>query len=132
MKRALRKYDRMGIGPIDIALLDYAGKKYDAPIHELLGTYRERLPTYASTYRGDRSDWLDTPKPFADFAETCLGMGYGGISQHAHRKLRQALDTPIVQTEHAGGSSHTRTSSRRRPRILSGRTRSTTAGSPAR
>ena len=27
----------------------------------------------------------------------------GGISQHAHRKLRQALDTPILQTEHVRG-----------------------------
>jgi L-alanine-DL-glutamate epimerase-like enolase superfamily enzyme len=44
LKRALRKYDRMGIGPIDIALWDFADKLYDAPIHELLGTYRERLP----------------------------------------------------------------------------------------
>ncbi|MFT4945815.1 MAG: L-alanine-DL-glutamate epimerase-like enolase superfamily enzyme [Natronomonas sp.] len=173
IKRALRKYDRMGIGPIDIALWDYAGKKYDAPIHELLGTYRERLPTYASTYQGDRSGGLDSPAAFADFAEECLKMGYGGfkihgwdgdwrdpdllaetvravgervgdemdlmvdpacdldtwaearqvgracdeygyfwyedpyrdggISQHGHRKLRQALDTPILQTEHVRG-----------------------------
>ena len=43
IKRALRKYDRMGMGPIDIALWDFAGKYYDAPIHELLGTYRERI-----------------------------------------------------------------------------------------
>ncbi|PSP41331.1 mandelate racemase, partial [Halobacteriales archaeon QH_6_64_20] len=50
LKRALRKYDRMGIGPVDIALWDFAGKYYDAPIHELLGTYRERLPVYVSTY----------------------------------------------------------------------------------
>ena len=52
VKRALRKYDRMGMGPIDIALWDFAGKYYDAPIHELLGTYRERIPAYASTYNG--------------------------------------------------------------------------------
>jgi L-alanine-DL-glutamate epimerase-like enolase superfamily enzyme len=175
MKRALRKYDRMGIGPIDIALWDYAGKRYDAPIHELLGTYRTRFPAYASTYHGDERGGLDTPEAFADFAEECLDMGYdgfkihgwggskgardldreidavhavgervgdrmdlmhdpaceletyadalklgraldeegffwyedpyrdGGISQHAHRKLRQALDTPLLQTEHVRG-----------------------------
>ena len=175
VKRALRKYDRMGIGPIDIALWDYAGKKYDAPIHELLGTYRTRFPAYASTYHGDENGGLDTPEAFADFAEECRSMGYGGfkihgwggsegsrdlgreleaihavgqrvgdemdlmhdpaceletyadalklgraldeegffwyedpyrdggISQHAHRKLRQALDTPILQTEHVRG-----------------------------
>ena len=173
IKRALRKYDRMGMGPIDIALWDFAGKYYDAPIHELLGTYRERIPAYASTYLGDRNGGLDSPEAYADFAEECLEMGYrgfkihpwggrwrdtqrtidtvravgervgdemdlmldpacqietfgdayrvgkacdeqeffwyedpyrdGGISQHSHRKLRQLLDTPILQTEHVRG-----------------------------
>jgi len=175
MKRALRKYDRMGIGPIDIAMWDFAGKYYDAPIHEMLGTYRTRFPAYASTYHGDENDGLDSPEAFADFAEECLEMGYqafkihgwggsegsrdlsreidavhavgdrvgdemdlmhdpaceletfadalklgraideegffwyedpyrdGGISQHGHRKLRQSLETPILQTEHVRG-----------------------------
>jgi L-alanine-DL-glutamate epimerase-like enolase superfamily enzyme len=178
IKRALRKYDRMGIGPIDIALWDSAGKYYDAPIHELLGTYRKRLPAYASTYPADDNGGLETPEDFADFAEECLEMGYpgyklhiwpdelrstqkivdavhavgervgdemdlmldpachvdtwadtlkigkacdeqnflwyedpmkdAGISQHAHRKLREMIDTPILQTEHIRGlESHT-------------------------
>lgn len=175
IKRALRKYDRMGMGPIDIALWDFAGKYYDAPIHELLGTYRDRIATYASTLSADDNGGLDSPEAFADFAEDCLAMGYpafkihpwsgsderrdipreieavralgervgeemdlmldpaceyetfgdaykvgracdeagffwyedpyrdGGISQHAHRKLRQVLETPILQTEHVRG-----------------------------
>ncbi|MDR9432059.1 MAG: enolase C-terminal domain-like protein [Natronomonas sp.] len=175
IKRALRKYDRMGIGPVDIALWDFAGKYYDAPIHELLGTYRERIPAYASTYHGDENGGLDSPEAFADFAEECLDMGYtgfkmhgwsggdgardiareaatvralgervgdemdlmcdpaceyetfgdalkvgracdeagffwyedpfrdAGISQHAHGRLSEMLDTPILQTEHVRG-----------------------------
>ena len=175
VKRSLRKYDRMGMGPIDIALWDFAGKYYDAPIHELLGTYREQIPTYASTYHADENGGLDSPEAFADFAEECLEMGFpafkihgwgggegsrdldreidtvlavgervgdemdlmldpaceyetfgdalkvgracdevglfwyedpyrdGGISQHGHRKLREKLDTPILQTEHVRG-----------------------------
>ena len=82
IKRALRKYDRMGMGPVDIALWDVAGKYYDAPIHELLGTYRERLPAYASTYHGDDAGGLDSPEAFADFAAACLEMGYGGFKIH--------------------------------------------------
>lgn len=82
LKRALRKYDRMGIGPLDIALWDYAGNRYEAPIHELLGTYRERLPTYASTYQGDRSGGLDSPEAYADFAADCLELGYPGFKVH--------------------------------------------------
>ncbi|MFC7192245.1 enolase C-terminal domain-like protein [Halocatena marina] len=175
IKRALRKYDRMGIGPIDIALWDFAGKYYEAPIHELLGTYRTKFPAYASTYHGDENGGLDSPESFAAFAEECHEMGYrafkihgwggsegsrdldrevetalllgervgdtmdlmhdpaceletfgdaltlgraldeagfywyedpfrdGGVSQHAHRKLRQRIDTPILQTEHVRG-----------------------------
>jgi L-alanine-DL-glutamate epimerase-like enolase superfamily enzyme len=175
LHRALRKYDRMGVGPVDIALWDFAGKYHDAPIHELLGTYRRRFPAYASTYHGDTNGGLDSPAAYADFAESCLEMGYPGfkihgwggsdgardvdrelatveavgervgdrmdlmldpaseyetfadalavgracdeqgffwyedpyrdtgISQHAHRKLRQLIDTPLLQTEHVRG-----------------------------
>ena len=175
IKRGLRKYDRMGMGPIDIALWDFAGKFHDAPIHELLGTYRDRIPVYASTYHGDENGGLDSPEAYADFAEECLERGFqgfkmhgwggsdasrdidrevataraigervgeemdlmcdpaceletfadalklgrtldeygylwyedpyrdGGISQHSHRKLRQQLETPILQTEHVRG-----------------------------
>ncbi|WP_042662170.1 enolase C-terminal domain-like protein [Haloferax sp. ATB1] len=175
VKRALRKYDRMGIGPVDIALWDFAGKYYDAPIHELLGTYRTRLPTYASTYHGDEAGGLDSPEAYADFAEECRDAGFpgfkihgwgggddardvrrevetvravgervgdemdlmvdpacelatfadalkvgracdeydylwledpyrdGGISQHGHQKLRELIDTPLLQTEHVRG-----------------------------
>jgi len=170
MRQILRKYDQMGIGPIDIALWDFAGKHYGAPVHELLGTYRERLPAYASTYFAKRGTGFDSPEHFADFAETCLDYGFsafkthtwsgeqpsnvaeeialiqavgervgdemqlmhdpvcsyetfadalrvgkecdtydyfwyedplkdGGRSQHAHQRLAQRLDTPILQTE---------------------------------
>jgi L-alanine-DL-glutamate epimerase-like enolase superfamily enzyme len=175
IKRALRKYDRMGIGPIDITLWDFAGKYHDSPIHELLGTYQTEFPAYASTYHGDENDGLETAADFADFAEDCYSRGFpafkihgwggsegsrdidreieavhavgervgdrmdlmhdpaceyetfgdalkvgracdeqgffwyedpyrdGGVSQHSHRKLRQKLDTPILQTEHVRG-----------------------------
>ncbi|WP_423750843.1 enolase C-terminal domain-like protein [Salinirarus marinus] len=82
IQRGFRKYDRMGLGPIDIALWDFAGKYHDAPIHELLGTYRTRLPTYASTYMGDQNGGLDSPAAYADFAEECLEMGYPAFKAH--------------------------------------------------
>jgi L-alanine-DL-glutamate epimerase-like enolase superfamily enzyme len=44
VKRALRKYDKMSMGWVDIALWDLAGKYYGAPIYELLGGYRKKLP----------------------------------------------------------------------------------------
>ena len=169
IKRALRQYARIGIGPVDIALWDLAGKYYDAPIHKLLGGYQERLSCYASTYHGDQvPDGLSSPEAFADFTQQCIEMGYPafkihgwgnapiaqevatvlavrkkvgdgidlmldpaceytkfgdalkvglacddaryfwyedpfqdcGISQFAHRKLRQLIKTPLLQTEH--------------------------------
>jgi L-alanine-DL-glutamate epimerase-like enolase superfamily enzyme len=108
IKRALRKYDRMGIGPVDIALWDFAGKLHDAPIHELLGTYRERLPAYASTYHGDDNGGLASPEDYADFAEDCLDMGYPGFKIHGWggcdgaRDLEREVDTARAVGERVG------------------------------
>ena len=102
IKRALRKYDRMGIGPIDIALWDFVGKYYDAPIHELLGTYRKRLPAYASTYPGDENGGLETPEDFADFGKECLEMGYPGYKIHTWTEAKRNTEE-IIEMIHAVG-----------------------------
>jgi L-alanine-DL-glutamate epimerase-like enolase superfamily enzyme len=103
IKRALRKYDRMGMGPIDIALWDFAGKYYDAPIHELLGTYRERLPTYASTFEADEHDGLNSPETYADFAEACRDRGYPGFKLHVWGSDEWRDVDREVETVHAVG-----------------------------
>lgn len=82
VKRALRKNDRLGMGPVDIALWDLAGKYYGAPVYELLGGTPRPLPAYASTYHGDRNGGLDSPKAFADFAVQCKEMGYPAFKIH--------------------------------------------------
>jgi L-alanine-DL-glutamate epimerase-like enolase superfamily enzyme len=104
IKRALRKYDRMGIGPIDIALWDFAGKHYGAPIHELLGSYRETIPAYASTYHGDENGGLDSPAAVADFAEDCRDLGYGGFKIHGWGGGDEArdLDRELAAIEAVG------------------------------
>ena len=153
---------------IDIALWDLAGQRRGTSVSRLLGGFRKRLPTYASTYHGDHAGGLDSPEAYAAFAQQCRDMGYpafkihgwnkapvaqevatvlavreavgtgmdlmvdpacelttfgdalkvgracdeadffwyedpfrdGGISQFAHRKLRQLIRTPLLQTEH--------------------------------
>jgi L-alanine-DL-glutamate epimerase-like enolase superfamily enzyme len=82
LKRAFRKNDRFGIGTIDIALWDLAGKLYDAPVSELLGGFRKTLPAYASTYHGDENGGLDSPEAFADFAVQCKELGYPAYKIH--------------------------------------------------
>ncbi len=73
----------VGIGAIDIALWDLAGKKYSCSISNLLGGYRNSLPAYASTMHGDsHKNGLSSPEAYADFAEECLELGYQGYKMH--------------------------------------------------
>ncbi len=170
-KRELRQFDHLGHGPLDIALWDWAGKKFGCSIGVLLGGYRDKLPAYASTYHGDRNGGLDCKEAFSDFAQECLDLGYrafkihgwhegnareeaenllhlakvvgdkmtlmidpacqlktfadalyvghacdeagyfwledpfrdSGVSSFAHKRLREKLKTPILQTEHIRG-----------------------------
>lgn len=82
LKRDIRQFDHMGHGPIDIALWDWAGKRYNAPIAELLGGYRKRLPAYASTYHGDHQGGLSSKEAYAAFAEQCHELGYRAFKIH--------------------------------------------------
>ena len=59
------------IGAIDCALWDLMGRKYGVSVSRLLGGFRRRLPTYASTYHGDRNGGLDSPQAYAEFAVRC-------------------------------------------------------------
>ncbi|MDR3531565.1 MAG: enolase C-terminal domain-like protein [Rhodopila sp.] len=80
--RRLCHHDHMGHGPLDIALWDLAGKRLNASISVLLGSYRDRLKAYASTFHGDRNGGLDSPEAFANFARHCHDMGYRGYKIH--------------------------------------------------
>jgi L-alanine-DL-glutamate epimerase-like enolase superfamily enzyme len=99
LKRGLRKHDRMGIGPVDIALWDIAGKLYDAPISQLLGGFRTSLPAYASTYHGDDNGGLSTPEAFGEFAARCRELGYPAFKIHGwgagpiEREVATVLET---------------------------------------
>ncbi len=82
MRNTLFRSGMMGLGPLDIALWDLAGRHFEAPVHELLGTYRTRLPAYATTLFADEAGGLATPEAFADFAETVRDAGYRGYKIH--------------------------------------------------
>jgi L-alanine-DL-glutamate epimerase-like enolase superfamily enzyme len=66
----------------DIALWDLAGKMTGMPIHALIGTYRTKVPAYASTIDGAVKGPLSTPESYGDFAQQCLEMGYRGFKIH--------------------------------------------------
>ncbi|MCY4429737.1 MAG: hypothetical protein OXC11_05005 [Rhodospirillales bacterium] len=83
MKRELRAYDHMGQGTIDLALWDLAGRQHGMSVAAMLGAFRERLPTYASTYHGQSTPGgLDTPEAFADYAAACQERGFHGFKIH--------------------------------------------------
>jgi L-alanine-DL-glutamate epimerase-like enolase superfamily enzyme len=83
LKREVRAYDHMGHGPLDIALWDLVGKKYNMSVTTMLGGFRKRLPTYASTYHAqDEPGGLDTPEAFADYAAQCKEQGFTGFKIH--------------------------------------------------
>ena len=82
LKRDIRQFDHMGHGAIDIALWDWAGKRYGASISELLGGYRKRLPAYASTYHADRAGGLHNKEAFVEFARHCHSIGYKAFKIH--------------------------------------------------
>lgn len=82
LRLLVRTSGGVGMGIIDVALWDIAGKYYDVPIYELLGGYRKKLPCYASTMNGGESGGLSTPESYADFAEQCLELGYPAFKIH--------------------------------------------------
>jgi L-alanine-DL-glutamate epimerase-like enolase superfamily enzyme len=83
LRRELRAYDHMGHGPLDIALWDLAGKRRGVSVARLLGGFRTRLPTYASTYHGqDEPGGLDSPAAFAAYAVACREQGFAGFKIH--------------------------------------------------
>lgn len=100
LKREVRAYDHMGHGPLDIALWDLAGKKYNLAVARMLGAFRKRLPTYASTYHAqEEPGGMDTPEAMADYALACQAQGFRGFKIHgwhsgdAKREARTVLLT---------------------------------------
>jgi L-alanine-DL-glutamate epimerase-like enolase superfamily enzyme len=77
-----RKTWGLGYADLDIALWDMAGKRYGVPVSRLLGGFRERLPTYASTFHGDRNGGLSSKEAFADYAEYCYELGFRAFKIH--------------------------------------------------
>lgn len=94
--KGFRHTDHLGLGPIDIALWDLAGKYYDESVSGLLGGYRDRVPAYASTFFGDtHQKGLNSPEAYADFALECRDNGYQGFKIHPFGE--PALDIEVCQ-----------------------------------
>jgi len=103
-KRALRKFDKMGVGPLDIALWDWAGKRLETSVANLLGASRTRIPVYASTYHGDRNGGLSSAEDFACFAEHCRSMGYRAFKMHGwgEANVKEEIEAVLLLGKRVG------------------------------
>ncbi len=89
---AFRHTDHLGMGPIDIALWDLAGKHYSESVGALLGGYRDAVPAYASTFLADEADdGLSSPEAYAAFAEDCAAAGYPAFKIHGFNDPTQDI-----------------------------------------
>ena len=115
LKRLHRHFMAVGHSALDIALWDLAGKKLGSPVWRMLGGYRERLLTYASTLNGGRHGILDSIEAYADFAEQCCMILQPASPEHRNRvadransirKLSKRIDAPDEPT--ASGTQQSR------------------------
>jgi L-alanine-DL-glutamate epimerase-like enolase superfamily enzyme len=83
LRREIRAYDHMGHGPLDIALWDLQARRLGTSVAAMLGGFRKRIPTYASSYHGQEGPGgLDTPEAFAAYAKACKAQGFAGFKIH--------------------------------------------------
>ncbi|AWT59485.1 MAG: D-galactarolactone cycloisomerase [Candidatus Moanabacter tarae] len=106
LKRSNRVSTGAPPGEVDIALWDFAGKLYGAPVYELLGGgWRKKLPAYASTYHGDENGGLTTPGDFAQFAKYCKDeYGYPAFKIHGwvNGPIDREIDAVLAIREAVG------------------------------
>jgi L-alanine-DL-glutamate epimerase-like enolase superfamily enzyme len=76
MWQKARQTTYRAIGAVDIALWDIAGKVAGLPIHRLLGSYRDRVPAYAS------SAVLRSKEAYAEEATRFKGAGWTAYKIH--------------------------------------------------
>ncbi len=70
---------------VDLALWDLVGKIAGLPIHCLLGTFRNKIPVYAS------SEQHPTPESYAEQALQVKAAGYHGYKLHPNGRWREDI-----------------------------------------
>jgi len=85
MWKRVRTTTVRAIGAADIALWDIAGKAAGLPIHQLLGSYRDRVPAYIS------SAVLATPQAYAEEARHYRSLNLAAYKIHPPQSWREDI-----------------------------------------
>lgn len=87
------------VGAIDVALWDLGGKAANIPIHRLIGSYRNKIPAYAS------SAVLDSPEAYAEEAVGLKEQGW--TAYKIHPPAEPELDIEVCKAvREAVGDTH--------------------------
>ena len=78
LMRRTRSHRMPVVGAIDVALWDLAGKAAGMPIHKLMGSFRDKIPAYAS------SAVLDRPEDYAEEAVKFKEANWAAYKIHPH------------------------------------------------
>jgi L-alanine-DL-glutamate epimerase-like enolase superfamily enzyme len=86
------------IGAVDVALWDLAGQVAGLPIHQLLGTYRDSLPAYAS------SQAFETTEEYCEQALHYKSLGWQAYKIHPPHPWRRDIEVCTAVRKAVGGA----------------------------
>ncbi len=84
------------IGAVDVALWDLAGKIAGLPIHQLLGSYRDRLPAYAS------SSALPSVEAYCEEARRFRSLGWQAYKIHPPQPWNRDIEVAAAVRKAVG------------------------------
>ncbi|MBV7334113.1 hypothetical protein KFU94_38945 [Chloroflexi bacterium TSY] len=84
------------LGALDVALWDLAAKAAGVPLYKHLGAYRDRVPTYASTFT------QETVEEYRPLAIDCVERGYKAIKLHAFGEVKKDIEACRVVRDAVG------------------------------
>ncbi|MFF2493982.1 enolase C-terminal domain-like protein [Agromyces sp. NPDC058064] len=92
----IETFPNYAIGLVDVALWDLAGKAAGLPLHQLIGSYREAIPAYASTVT------FESVEEYLDVADQCLELGFPAIKLHVWGDVKRDIELVSRLREHVG------------------------------
>ena len=85
LSRMRAQVSTQAVCAVDVALWDLAGKISGLPIHALIGTFRDKIPVYAS------SEQHETVEGYVEQALAVKEAGYHGYKLHPNQRWREDI-----------------------------------------